>query len=318
MVTNREFAIIGVGMVGRSLAAALGGRGARVAAVASRRLESAQEAAALARCEFATTDLAAAARCANAIALCVPDDAVAAACAEAARGGGFEPGDVAIHFSGALPAGVLAPAQAAGASILSLHPVQTFAQPDPGAFEGIVCVLEGDAEGVAFGRELAGALGARAVEISAEHKPLYHAALCIACNYLVTLADAGVGLLERAGLGDDALPALLPLLRGAVGNLARVGLPAALTGPLSRGDAATVRAHLAALAEEAPHLLPLYCAAGLEAVKLALRKGGIGPEQAEALRQLLARIPHQGLVRNAGNPKSQDPSAKQCPNSNPQ
>ncbi len=287
MVSDREFAIIGAGAVGRSLAAALAARGARVVAVASRRLEPASEAAALARCLVATTDAAEAARRANAVALCVPDGAVEAVCQQVADGGGFEPGDVALHFSGALPSRALAAAQARGASVLSFHPVQTFACPDADAFRGVVCVLEGDEAGVAFGRELAAFLGGSPVAIRAEDKALYHAALCIACNYLATLADAGAGLLAQAGLGDGALRALLPLLRGAVENLERVGLPGALTGPISRGDLATVRAHLAALAERAPALLPLYRVLGLQTVALALRKGGITEEQAAELRTLL-------------------------------
>jgi len=288
MVTDREFAIIGAGAVGRSLAAALGARGARVAAVASRRLESAREAAALARCGFATADATEAARRAKAIALCVPDDAIAAVCQQIADGGGFQRGDAAFHFSGALSSRVLAAAQAHGASVLSFHPVQTFARPDADAFRGVVCVVEGDEAGAAFGAELAAFLGASPVAIRAEDKALYHAALCIACNYLVTLADAGAGLLGEAGLGEDALRALLPLLQGAVENLRRVGLPGALTGPLSRGDVATVEAHLAALRERAPGLLPLYRVVGLQTVGLALRKGGIGEEQAGELRRLLA------------------------------
>jgi len=287
MVTDRFFAIIGAGAVGRSLAAALGARGARVAAVASRRLESARETAALANCPFATTDAAEAARRASAVALCVPDDAVATVCSEIADGSGFKPGDVALHFSGALSSHALAAAQAAGACVLSFHPVQTFARPDADAFRGVACVLEGDDAGIAFGTELAVFLGAGAATIRAEDKALYHAALCVACNYLVTLADLGAGLLARAGLAEPTLPALLPLLRGAVENLARVGLPAALTGPISRGDLATVRAHLAALGEQAPSLLPLYRTVGTATVAIALRKGSIAEEQAAELRKLL-------------------------------
>jgi predicted short-subunit dehydrogenase-like oxidoreductase (DUF2520 family) len=103
----------------------------------------------------------------------------------------------------------------------------------------------------------------------------------------VTLADAGCGLLEQTGLGEGALAALLPLLRGTVANLARVGLPGALTGPISRGDVATLRAHLDALRERAPDLLPLYCTAGLQTIALARRKGTLAEAQARAMRELL-------------------------------
>lgn len=287
MATDRRFAIIGAGAVGRSLAAALRARGAQVVAVASRSLASAREAAALAGCPLAATDLATAARLANAVALCVPDDAIAAVCHSIAQAGAFERGDVAFHFSGALPSHALDAARACGADTLSFHPAQTFARPSADAFRGVYCILEGNEAGLAFGKELAALLGATPVTIDAAHKPLYHAALCLACNYLTTLADLGVGLLRAAGLRDHALPALLPLLRGAVDNLSRSGPAEALTGPIRRGDVATLRAHLGALAASAPELAPLYRLLGLHTLALALRKGALDEGQERAVRQLL-------------------------------
>jgi len=284
MMTDRKFAIIGAGAVGRSFAAALRARGAAVAAVASRSMGSARKAASAADCPLATTDAAAAARQADAVALCVPDGAIEAVCQTVADGGGFGRGDVAFHFSGALPSRVLAPAQAAGAGVLSFHPAQTFARPDPAAFEGVYCVLEGDEAGLAFGRELAALLRATPITVRAEDKALYHAALCIACNYLVTLADAAASLLAQAGLGDRALPALLPLLGGALDNLRTVGLPGALTGPISRGDVATLRSHLAALAERQPGLLPLYRVLALHTADLAVRKGSVTRAEAQEVK----------------------------------
>ena len=192
-----------------------------------------------------------------------------------------------LHLSGTLGSEVLAAAREAGAFPLAFHPVQTFAAPGPRLFEGITCAVEGDREAVAFGRELAEFLGARPVEVRREDKALYHAGLAVACNYLVALAEAGRALLERAGLGPTALDALLPLLRGTVENLARVGLPGALTGPISRADLATLRAHLDALRERAPEFLPLYRILGSRTVDLALRKGTIDERQAAEMRRLL-------------------------------
>jgi len=287
MITECRFAIIGAGLAGRSLAWALSARGAHVAAVASRRMESAQAGAAAAPGAWATTDAVAAARRADAVVLSVPDDAISAVCERIARGGGFRRGSFVVHLSGALGSEVLAAARAAGAIPLAFHPIQTFAAPGPGLFEGITCAVEGDSEAVAFGKELAEFLGARPVEVRGEDRALYHAGLALACNYLVTLAEAGRTLLGRAGLGESALDALLPLLRGTVENLARVGLPGALTGPISRADLATLRAHLAALQGRAPELLPLYRLLGLRTVEIALRKGTIDEAQAAAIRRLL-------------------------------
>ncbi|NQT87704.1 DUF2520 domain-containing protein [bacterium] len=287
MLNERKVVIIGAGMAGRSLAHALASGGVRVAAVASRRPESARACADAVGCRLATTDVAEAARAGDVVVLSVPDDAIGAVCERVASGGGFAPGDVAVHLSGALGSDALEPARAAGAAALAFHPVQSFAHPDGGLFRGIVCTLEGDAAGVAVGQAVACAVGARAVVIPREGKMLYHAALCMASNYTVALADGAVELLRAAGLGERALDALLPLLGGTVDNLARVGLPGALTGPISRGDAATVRAHLDALAEASPGLVALYQTVGLRAVAVALRKGGIDGAQADAMRELL-------------------------------
>lgn len=287
MVTDRRFAILGAGAVGRSLAAALSARGARVAAVASRRIESARAGAASAAGAWATADLAAAARQGDVVVLSVPDDAIASVCEQVARAGGFRREGFAIHLSGALGSDALAPARAAGASALAFHPIQTFAQPGPDLFEGITCAIQGAPDAVAFGAEMARFLGATPVEVRPEDKALYHAALSVACNYLVTLAEAGRGLLEQTGLGNAALDALLPLLRGTVENLAHVGLPRALTGPISRGDLATLQAHLDALRDRAPDLLPLYRTLGVQTLALALRKGTVSAEQAGAMRRLL-------------------------------
>ena len=288
MIDQRRFAIIGAGMLGRTLAAALRRHGLTVAAVASRRLGSARDAAALAGCAVATTEPAEAARRADVVVLSVPDDAIAPVCAQAAAGGGFAPGGVAVHLSGALGSEALDPARRCGAAALAFHPAQTFARVDPALLEGIVCTLEGDAKALALGRELAERLGATPVAIRAEDKALYHAALCLASNSAVTLADAGVSLLDAAGLADAALPTLLPLLRAIVENLDRVGTAKALTGPISRADMTTLRTHLAVLDARMPDLLPLYRTLGLRTIDVAVRKGTVTADQARAMRDLLA------------------------------
>jgi len=133
-------------VVRQSLAAALHGRGATVASVASRRIDSARDAARLAGGARATTDPAEAAREADVVVLSVPDDAIADVCGETAAGGGFAAGDVAIHCSGALGAEALGAARACGAHALAFHPIQSFARVDATLLEGIVCSLEGGAE----------------------------------------------------------------------------------------------------------------------------------------------------------------------------
>jgi len=287
MLESKRFVIVGAGAVGCSLAAALAERGLTVAAVASRTEASARRGAELGGAPLATTDVARAAREGDVVVLSVPDDAIAEVCRAVTAGGGFAKGDVAIHLSGALGSKVLEPARRAGARALSFHPAQTFARPDARLFEEIVVALEGDAEALSVGEELARRLGATPVALGTEQKVLYHAALCVGCNYVVALADAAVRLLEKAGLEEEALRTYAPLLRATAANIQSVGPARALTGPISRGDVATVKRHLEALDRQAPEMGELYRVAGLWCVETALAKGTITAAQAEALRALL-------------------------------
>src|SRR5690606_24287151 len=102
-------------------------------------------------------------------------------------------------------------------------------------------------------------------------RPNYHAAAVFASNYLVTLAATAVRILREIGVPEeDALPALIPLMRGTLDNLEDLGLASALTGPIARGDLDTVRTHLARLS---PDDRALYCALGRETLQLALAAG---------------------------------------------
>jgi predicted short-subunit dehydrogenase-like oxidoreductase (DUF2520 family) len=104
-------------------------------------------------------------------------------------------------------------------------------------------------------RALADALQMRAVEIADDDRAAYHAAASIASNFLVTLADAAEIMLRTAG-ADRSI--LVPLVRATVENWASLGGPAALTGPIVRGDEATVERQRAAVADRAPELTELF------------------------------------------------------------
>ena len=116
-------------------------------------------------------------------------------------------------------------------------------------------------------------------------RPRYHAAAVIASNYLVALLQLAVRQLAPLGLEErEAVRALLPLVRGTLDNVEAMGLPEALTGPISRGDAATIRLHLDRLSEEDRHL---YCALGREALGVAVR-GGLSDTRARQIAELLS------------------------------
>lgn len=219
--------------------------------------------------------------------LAVPDAAVAAAAAAWAEAG--TPGAAAVvwHLSGALPSAVLDPLRARGYAAAALHPLQTVAVPDEtgDALRGIAFSFEGDAAARPPAATLARAAGGRLFDVPAAAKAKYHAACVFASNYIVTNAAVAARLLaEAAALPEpDALTALLPLVDGARANLARLGLPRALTGPVTRGDADVVRRHLDALDASTR---ALYSAQAREALRLA-RSAGLDARRADEIERWL-------------------------------
>jgi len=124
--------------------------------------------------------------------------------------------------------------------------------------------------------------------LKASDKVVYHAAAVIACNYLVTLVKLADDLWQTFGIPrDQATKALLPLLKGTLNNIASVGVPQCLTGPIARGDAGTVIKHIEALKKEAPDVLSTYCELGLQTIHVALAKGRIDENKADELRAVL-------------------------------
>lgn len=283
-------AIIGPGAVGRTLGRLLRRAGYPVVAVAGRRPSTARAGARWIGAPW-VADASRAARQARWVLLTVPDDAVAGVARSIARRGGFAPGQSVFHTSGFHSSEVLAPARRAGAAAASLHPLHSFARPEESAraFRGTWCACEGDAAALAAARRLVRDIGGRALSIDPSRKGLYHAGAVLASNDLVALYGAGVRLLEAAGARRrEARGALQGLVEGTVRNLRRVGYPRALTGPVARGDAGTVKAHLRALREGFPDLLRAYRALGRLAVRTAVEKGTLSPPRARRIRKALS------------------------------
>ena len=130
-----------------------------------------------------------------------------------------------------------------------------------------------DEAALAFARSLAEALGMRPFEVPEESRAAYHAAAAIASNLLVALEESAAELLERIGV-DEARELLAPLVLRTAANWAERG-PAALTGPIARGDRATVQRHRVALAETAPELVRLYDALAMRAEAIAWESHGV-------------------------------------------
>ena len=218
--------------------------------------------------------------------LTVPDDAVAAV----AAGLRLYSGQALVHTSGLLASTVLHPAMAAGTLAASFHPMVAFADTDAAllALRGATVAIEGDEPLVAVLAELAEAIGAQPVRIPPEGKAAYHAAAVLAAGGFVALLDAIAELGRGAGLDETgALTIYAPLVRQNLANAERLGIRAALTGPIVRGDAGTLRAHLVAMHALAPGAIALYVAAARREIDLAVARGALRPERAAALGEIL-------------------------------
>ncbi|HLV60299.1 MAG TPA: DUF2520 domain-containing protein [Fredinandcohnia sp.] len=209
-----------------------------------------------------------------------------AAVAEVAANLPVRPGQVVAHLSGALGLDALAPAAERGAEVGSLHPLVAV----PSGQDGLppcFAAVEGSPRARAVLEGIARALGLRPFSLPPEGRAAYHAAASLAANGLVALESLAVRILASLGLRrDEALAALLPLVRSAVDGLERRGLPGALTGPVARGDASTVRRHLDALAES--DALATYRALFVEALRLARELGEADPARLDAIAEILA------------------------------
>lgn len=222
----------------------------------------------------------------TAVILSVPDEVLPEISMALAAHGEAPGGCVAFHLSGALGTDPLAPLLGQGYEVGTLHPLQTLADPVLGAhqLQGVYFAISGEPNAMSTARRIIHHLGGVGVSIPVAQRPLYHAAAVFASNYLAGLLNAAGRLMVQAGVPEDeALSAILPLARGGLENLERMGPARALTGPISRGDLETVRLHLRTLE---PRERALYAALGREVLHLA-REGGLGEEEAEEIRMFL-------------------------------
>lgn len=284
--------VIGPGRVGRTLAALWAEAGVfLIGDVCSRTAESARAALSFIGAGRPVESVAGM-NAADVWLIATPDRCVVEACGAAAEGGSVRPGDIVFHCSGALASADLRPATArTGARVASVHPLKSFADAADAkaGFAGTYCVAEGDEPALDVLRPAFERIGARVVTIDAAAKPLYHAASALVCNDLTALMEAGLRCYERAGI-ERALAARMmePLVRETVENVFRRGTAAALTGPVSRGDVATVQVHLRRLEAVDARIARVYRDLSLVALDLARERGGVDPETLRRLAELLS------------------------------
>lgn len=294
-MNTKTVVIVGAGSVGSSVGYLLARAGYSITSVVSRTRASADEAAAFIGAGAPTTDAARAVSGADIVLIATPDRVIKDVCEYASAGGMLKAGALVMHLSGAHSLHLLDAAKSVGAYRAVVHPLQSV----PGREQGVKNLpgsyfrIEADPEARETAKDIVKALGG--VELvmpkwrSDKHSAaLYHAGAVAVSNFFVALVDYGLKFYEALGADKrEALKAVLPLIRGTLRNIETLGVPDALTGPIMRGDAQTVRDHLEAMQAKAPELLGLYKELAKQTISAARDKGSITQDTAGELLDLI-------------------------------
>ena len=224
--------------------------------------------------------------------ICVNDDSIQTVCQ--ALSNSFKTGSVVAHCSGALDSSILSSAQQQGCTVASCHPLNTFPnitlslQRFATTKHGSYLYAEGDQAALSTLLPLFEQAGFINTQIDRQAKPLYHAACVFACNYLSSLMDMSLETATKAGLEKEPFwLSLQPLIQSTLENIGENGTAGALSGPIARGDSATVKSHINALAEQSDSLKISYADLGLRALQIAVEKGELSDDDIQRLRSVL-------------------------------
>jgi predicted short-subunit dehydrogenase-like oxidoreductase (DUF2520 family) len=231
-VKRPSIAIIGVGRLGTALAQRLSEAGYQVAKFSRNRPPAFEVRA-------------------DVLWFCVPDAEIGRVADHFSRRGGRE--KFAFHSSGVLGSEVLIRLRRAGAQVASVHPLMTFVSGSVPGLEGVPFAIEGNAAAVRVARQIVRNLGANPVRIKRQNKIAYHAFAAMICPLLVSLLATAEKVAALAGIsGREARRRMLPIIQQTLRNYEKLGPAAAFSGPIVRGDSATIRAHLKTIGRELP------------------------------------------------------------------
>jgi predicted short-subunit dehydrogenase-like oxidoreductase (DUF2520 family) len=270
----RTISIIGAGRVGRTLGKRLRELGWPIGAVVTRSAASSRAAVRSIGAGTPHAGLTRQALGAAVILFTTPDSALELAARNLAEMAGDECfGKVVLHTSGALNSSVLEPLARCGAATGSLHPMQTFSGRGVPQLEGIIFAVEGDRLAQKVAQAIARSLGGIPVVIDGAAKPAYHAAGAFVAGQALAVVEAATQMLMKIGFKRRrAIQALLPLMRQMLDNFEHLGPQAAWTGPISRGDYATVAKHMIALRDYPREFQDSYAALALLAGRVLSTK----------------------------------------------
>lgn len=285
---SNRIGFIGAGGVGGALSVALSKKGYPIAAAASRTFASAERLAARVKgCKACKTTQEVADR-ADVVIITTFDGAIG----PVASGIRWRPGQGVIHCSGVTGLDVFADAVKQGAVPGALHPLQAFASVDEAvkALPGSTFGIEADGEMREYLKAMTLDLGGRPIFLKAEDRPLYHASVVTLGGLFLAMSGVAADIWKNFGVErNDALKAILPIVRGCVDTLEANGLPGGLAGPYARGDVGTVKKHLDSLKARAPQALPMYAHIALAGMGLAREKGRANPKDLDEIERLLKK-----------------------------
>lgn len=298
--TRINLCVIGAGRVGTTVSYTLAEKelpNIKLKAISSRSMESLNRAKKILGRKAAgvifTIENSKAVSLANCILICTPDDVINSVCSEIFKDKSKDfKNYYAIHFSGSKSLEVLNSARAAGAEIASIHPLKSFASIEeaikslPGTIFGITY---SSTESKKMAEFLVKSLGGEIIEVENNKKPLYHAAACVASNYLVTLINYAVLIHKKMGIKpEDSLKGLMGLVEGTVSNIKKMGTEKSLTGPIARGDVGTIKEHVKSFNEFfSKEDSALYRMMGIETSKIAHQNKWIKESTVDELKEIL-------------------------------
>jgi predicted short-subunit dehydrogenase-like oxidoreductase (DUF2520 family) len=282
-----DVGVVGTGRVGAVLGAALQLAGHSLVAVSGVSEQSRARAAALLP-GIPVTSVEDVVGRAELVLLTVPDDVLPGLVTGLSATGSWQAGQLVVHTSGRYGTAIFDAADGHHILGLALHPAMTFTGTSMDLVRLADCCF-----GITAPLPLRAVAEALVVEMGAEpmwveerDRPMYHAGLAHGANHLVTLVAQAMQVLGSAGV-QDPQRLIAPLLHAALDNALRLG-DGALTGPVARGDAGTVAAHLQQLNEQTPDIRPTYVALARATAERALASGRLTAADAEPLLDILA------------------------------
>lgn len=281
---DMKVGIIGAGSVGSAIGVLLQAKGNSIVGVSSRSEASALSLARRLGVKVFPPEKIA--YHADILLLTVNDSSIAEVVDDLTKKKAFKLGQVVIHFSGSLPAEIMASVRNFGAHIVSIHPLQSCAGVEV-AIKNLpqsVFSIEGDQQAFRVAERLVRDLEGCFFYIDGKDKMLYHAAAVMISNFTVTMADITKRILQGLSVPPElAMRGMLTLLKGTVANIEAFGTPQALTGPIARGDTNVVSQHIAKLHDSMPELVTVYKEMAFQTLEVAIAKENLSVIQQQAL-----------------------------------